>query len=108
MDRTAQSSIEQRLDFLEKRVVMLEAQKTTVNMTKSENVLSMVGLAFLLRHIHEKIVSSPQAGDYDSYLKEIFKAEITKENRIEYADRLWKLSLAVLDDAETEFKKRKT
>lgn len=108
VDKTAQSPIEQRLDFLEKRVAMLEAQKTTANTAKSDNVLSLVGLAFLLRHIHEKITSSPQAGDYDSYLKGIFKTEITPQNRLEYAEKLRKLSLSLLDDATEALKKRKT
>jgi len=104
---TAQSSIERRLGTLEKRVAVLETQKTTPNKAKGDNVMRLVGFAFLARHMYEKIMSSQQSGEYDSYMEGIFKVEITKENRLEYADKLRKLSLALLDDAEAEFKKRK-
>ena len=108
MKGIAKNSLEERLSLLEHRVSLMEAGKKVTKLADTENVLSLVGLSFLLKHINEKIMAHPQSSDYDDYLKGIFKSEITPQNRLEYADKVWKLSLALLDDAADEFKKRKT
>lgn len=107
MKGTAQKLLEDRLSQLEHRMSLIDAGKKTAQLAETENVLSLVGLSFLLKHLNEKVMAHPQYGDYDDYLKGIFKAEITPQNRLEYAEKVSKLSLDLLDDAIDIFKNRK-
>ena len=107
MKRTVQNSLEERLSLLEHRVSLMEAGKKTVKLAETENVLSLVGLSFLLGHINEKIMSNSKFDGYDIFLEEIFKVKITPQNRLEYAEKVSKLSLSLLDDAIDKFKKKK-
>jgi len=103
----AQKSLEDRLSQLEHRMSLIDAGKKTAQLAETENVLSLVGLSFLLGHINEKIMSNSKFDGYDIFLEEIFKIEITPQNRLEYAGKISKLSLSLLDDAIDKFKKRK-
>jgi hypothetical protein len=100
-------SLEDRLSSIESRLISLEAGKNIAKFTRDENVLSLVGLSFLLKHLNEKIMAHPHFDGYDDYLKGIFKTEITPENRLEYADKVMKISFSLLDDALDNYKRRK-
>ena len=107
MKETAKNSLEDRLSLLEYRVSLMEAGKKPVKPSETENILSTVGLSYMLGHINEKIRSNPNFDSYDIFLEEIFKVKITPQNRLEYAEKVSKLSLDLLDDAIDVFKKRK-
>jgi len=107
MKGTAKNSLDDRLSLLEYRVSLMEAGKKSVKPSETENILSTVGLSYMLGHINEKIRSNPDFDSYDIFLEEIFKIKITPQNRLEYAEKVSKLSLDLLDDAIDVFKKRK-
>ena len=107
MKGTAKNTLENRLSLLEHRVSLMEAGKKPVKPSETENIFSTLGLSYMLGHINEKITSNPKFDSYDIFLETIFKIKITPQNRLEYAEKVSKLSLDLLDDAIDIFKKRK-
>ena len=108
MKETAKNSLEERLSLLEHRVSLMEVGKKPAKLSETENIFSTLGLSYMLGHINEKITSNPKFDSYDIFLETIFKIKITPENRLEYAEKISKMSLDLLDDAIDVFKKRRS
>jgi len=91
-------------------MALLEAKKETIEPKSSgaERMLSTVGLAYLAEYTSRRIMGNPHFDEYDDLLQGIFNWKITQENRLEYADKLGKSSLSLLDDAVKEYKMSKT
>ncbi len=97
------SKLEERLALLEHRVALLESSKAKVpESSTSIKPLGALGVAFLLDHLSDRIISHPHFEGYDKYLESIFKCKITKENRVEYAHKARDLGLSIIDDVIKE------
>lgn len=105
----SRTSIEERLAMLEHRLALLEGKRPSVETKSSpaEKMLSTVGLAYLAEYTSRKIMNSPHFDEYDDLLGGIFNCKITKENRLEYADKLGTASVKLLDEALAEYNKSK-
>lgn len=101
--------LEERLNLLEQRLALLESQKELLTKPRKpvEELLTDLGLVFLLSHAHSKLVSEPKFGDYDNFLSDIFKCTINENNRMEYAHKLKEVSDEILNKATETYKKSK-